>query len=122
MLNKFLVSLLVVTGVSANAESWNSLYKYPGYIENSYALELDNNIVGTRFEQYWDHGPMTFTVIYFNCKNKTQRLVGRAHFYDSGELDFKHKPEGAHYTPADTGSRDFAFACRSGWSDFKLAP
>lgn len=104
-----LVSLLLPLAVTA--QEWTSLYQMPNHIEHSYARVLDNGIVGARVERYWSNGTMTFTVNYFNCTDKTQRLVGHAHFYDSGELDFKHKPEDLAYTPADQNSRGFAFAC-----------
>ena len=120
MLKQILGSLGLVLALSASAKDWTSLYQMPDHIEHSYARVLDNNVVGARVEQYWSNGRMTFTVEYFNCKDKTRRLVGKAHFYDSGELDFKHKPEDTQFAPADTDSRSFAFACKSHWDDFVL--
>jgi len=111
---------MLVFALSATAEEWTSLYQMSDHIEHSYARVLDNGVVGARVERYWSNGRMTFTVEYFNCKDKTQRLIGRAHFYDSGEVDFKHKPEDTQFAPVDTNSRSFAFACKSHWSDFVL--
>ena len=113
MLSKTFLILAMAFSTTADAESWNLLSRYPEYIENAYALEIAPDIVGTRFEKYWDHGPMNFSVIYFNCKNKTQRLIGMARFYDNGELDFKHRPEDVTFTPADINSANFIFACKN---------
>jgi hypothetical protein len=121
MLKQIFGSLMLVFAQSANANDyWTSLYQMPDHIEHSYARVLGNGVVGTRVEQYWSNGRMTFTVEYFNCKDQTYRLVGKAYFYDSGELDFKHRPEDTHFAPADTKSRSFAFACTSHWSDLVL--
>jgi hypothetical protein len=120
MLKQILTPLMLVFALSATAEEWTSLYQMSNHIEHSYARVLDNGVVGARVERYWSNGRMTFTVEYFNCKDRTYRLVGQAHFYDSGELDFKHKPEGTQFAPADTESRVFAFACKSHWSDLVL--
>jgi hypothetical protein len=121
MLKQIFGSLMLVFAQSANANDyWTSLSQMPDHIEHSYARVLGSDIVGARVEQYWTNGRMTFTVEYFNCKNKTQRLVSRAHFFNSGELDFKHRPEDTHFAPADIESRSFAFACTSHWGDLVL--
>ncbi len=120
MLKQILGILTLVLSTLASAEEWTTLYQMPDHIEHSYARVLDNNVVGARVEQYWSNGLMTFTVEHFNCKEKTHRLVGKAHFYDSGELNFKHKPEVTKFQPVDINSRSFAFACKSYWSDFML--
>jgi hypothetical protein len=120
MLKQFVKILILTLSTAASAGEWTSLYQMPDHIEHSYARVLDTNVVGARVERYWSNGRMTFTVEHFNCKDKTQRLIGKAHFYDSGEVDFKHKPEDTQFAPVDTNSRSFAFACKSHWSDFVL--
>jgi len=120
MLKQFVKILILTLSTAASAGEWTSLYQMPDHIEHSYARVLDTNVVGARVERYWSNGRMTFTVEHFNCKDKTQRLIGMAHFYDSGEVDFKHKPEDTQFVPVDTNSRSFAFACKSHWSDFVL--
>ena len=117
MLKQFFKILILTLSTCASATEWTSLYQMPDHIEHSYARVLDTDIVGARVEQYWSNGRITFTVEHFNCKEKTYRLVGKAHFYDSGELNFKHKPDVTKFAPADINSRGLAFACKRYWSD-----